>query len=174
MILTILDLENNQPSDYPIELGYVIWDTNKKIALCHRDIVIRDSEDELNPEVAQLTHLTQEQINNGQELVVAIMQMQMDIEQYKASAYIGQWGGGDVDVLKRFSRIHTEWIRKSKIINIKHLFESYMIAKNKSHKAGLIKACKTLQLDFLGVPHNAYCDALNTARVYQYLLEKFE
>ena len=84
------------------------------------------------------------------------------------------WGQGDADELKEeFKQKNIDFpFFGRRIFDVKTLYVFNQIVKGKSPSGGLRKSMISYGLDFVGEPHNAEYDALNTLRFFFYLINK--
>jgi len=84
------------------------------------------------------------------------------------------WGQGDSDELKQEFKdrnIHFPFFGR-RIVDVKTIYVFNQICKGKTPSGGLRKSMNSYGLDFLGTPHRADKDALNTLRFFFHLLER--
>jgi inhibitor of KinA sporulation pathway (predicted exonuclease) len=84
------------------------------------------------------------------------------------------WGQGDADELKEeFKQKNIDFpFFGRRIFDVKTLYVFNQIVKGKSPSGGLRKSMISYGLDFVGEPHNAEYDTLNTLRFFFYLINK--
>jgi inhibitor of KinA sporulation pathway (predicted exonuclease) len=171
-----LDLEMNQPSQKIIQVGVVIGDilTGKIITRYSRVINPRET---LTPFITELTGITQVEVDNGYELDQVMPELEALLTKSKACKSPICWGNGDLRLLK--AQALTSSSRSSILqdihrdIDIKTIHQLMAISKGKSMKGGLDATLKTYGLEFIGRPHNALDDALNTFRLACHYSELF-
>jgi inhibitor of KinA sporulation pathway (predicted exonuclease) len=82
------------------------------------------------------------------------------------------WGGGDSVYLHDQSGSKEPNFFGYRIIDVKTIYQAIMVSKGLALKGGLVSSMSKMGVDFIGTPHNAYYDALNTARFYLHILKK--
>lgn len=183
MKLLCLDLEmqtpgGNHPTGKIIQVGYCIGETNNGKILKSNSIYINIHE-QLTDFIKDLTHITQEQVDNGTTLFDAYITMMKDHKKYGCFINPLTWGGGDsVYLRKELKREHpvsddrVYWRLGRRWIDCKTLYVAWRCANNKQLAGGLSKAMTKFNLKFEGKKHNAEDDAINTFRLYCRLLDE--
>jgi len=86
------------------------------------------------------------------------------------------WGQGDAEELKTEFRdrdIHFPFFGR-RILDVKTIYVFNQIVKGRTKSGGLKKSMASYGLDFVGTPHRASIDALNTLRFFFHLLKRQE
>lgn len=173
--LLSLDLEMNQPSGKIIQVGYCIGNLNtgeilKKVSL------FRNPNEELSPFIKSLTGITQDEVDSGECLLDIYSQIKDDHKAFNCFRNCLTWGGGDSDYLrKELGLMNTDvFVFGRRWLDVKTLFVSRCFAKDERHQSGLGKALTRVGLKFEGRKHNAMDDAVNTFRMYRYLLSELK
>jgi inhibitor of KinA sporulation pathway (predicted exonuclease) len=159
-----IDLEMSQPSGKIIQIGAVVGDiyTGKVVDTFSR---IVNPKEQLAPFIVELTGITQKQVDSGTSLIGAYRELVQFKEKHKARNQVIAWGEGDMRVLRQqlaFLKDSDEWVFGMRFFDTKTLFQSIMLGKRKSTKAGLAKALEQYGIPFQGQAHDAMFDALNT------------
>lgn len=171
MNLISLDLEMNQPSGKIIQIGAAagkLKDGNI-IETFSRMVKIDEPITEF---ITQLTGITQEMNDNGVTLLQAYEDLKQFRRKHKCHKQTIAWGAGDTRVLKEqvktMMAVSSEdwWDFGMRFIDVKTIFQTMMLANEHSMKAGLAKALSTFNMEFLGRPHDAKDDAVNTLLVF--------
>ena len=171
MKIISLDLELNQPSKKIISVGYIIADLQKNTILRKRNLIVNPQEPlgyiQDGRSITELTGITEVDIKfNSRSLESAYDILVMDIEELKPNRSCVQWGQGDSECLrKQLNLEYKDYIFRPRIWDVKSLYQIHQAFQNKAVAGGLEKAMKDLGLEFIGQPHNAMDDALNTYRV---------
>ncbi len=124
--------------------------------------------------IQKLTGITNEQIENGKELIEIYKLMKSDREEFEASRILIQWGGGDFNCLMReLPGVESAFGHSGK--NVKHLFQDWAYVNGLSASGGLSKSMNKMGLNWQrGKKHNALADAKNTAYIYSELLKRIK
>lgn len=158
-----LDLEMNQPSRSIIQIGAVIGDIGTGAIIEQLDIKVNANET-LNPNIIELTGLTQVQVDNGIPLVDAVAQLEGIIGSRKACKSPFVWGNGDLRTLKAQSQGEKAGLIQGifREVDLKTLHQAISLAKGRSMRGGLEKSMESYGLKFVGRAHDALVDAKNT------------
>lgn len=166
-----LDLEMNQPSQKIIQIGAVIGDLTTGEVVVEFSAIINPLES-LNPFIIDLTKITQDEVDTGQDLLTATANLEHLVKKYHALKMPFVWGNGDLRLLKQrsgsvyFNSIHRE-------MDIKVITQFLRLTQDMSMKGGLGSTITAMCDTFEGQPHNALHDAKNTFllahRVYKAL-----
>lgn len=134
-----------------------------------------DPQEPITPEITKLTGITDEII---QEKAVT---HEVLVEQFGALLKVNEcfvnpvtWGQGDASELKaefRERNIDFPFFGR-RIFDVKTLYVFQQMVEGKSPSGGLRKSMLSYGLDFVGTPHNAEFDALNTLRFFFYFLQR--
>ena len=126
--------------------------------------------------IKTLTGITDEDIQAGKDPEIIYRKLVEDKEKYNTSPIVCQWGFGDMETLKELitSRVDDRWEFGRSGLNVKHLYRVYAEAKNLSKKSGGLSKClHNLGLNWEGRgKHQAGVDALNTAKVFAYIMKQ--
>lgn len=170
-----LDLEMNQPSGKIIQIGAVAGKirTGEVIETFSRMVKIDEPITEF---ITQLTGITQEMNDNGVSLLEAYEDLRKFRRKHKCHKQTVAWGTGDTRVLKEQVKAlmpagpDTWWDFGVRFFDTKTIFQAFMLANDIGLKAGLAKALERLGMIFIGRPHDAKDDALNTFLVFHRLI----
>lgn len=124
--------------------------------------------------IKNLTGISDADIKNGVSLLFAYSELYSDIQNFKASRVLKQWGGGDQDCLRAELPVNLEWAFGRSAYNVKHLYQTFAEARGLNRSGGLKKSMRRCNLSFEGRAHGALADAINTARFYNYLMTEFK
>lgn len=186
VIFTSLDLEMNQPSKKIIQIGAVVGNIETGQVLDKLSIFVNPKE-KLAKNIMELTHITQEQVDNGVTLEEAYYQLRAFHEKHSSFINPLTWGGGDSqEILNQLTKplsykllvffklkdpIEFAWCFGRRWIDVKTLFISWRFGNRKPIQGGLAKSMLKVGLQFQGKKHNALDDAENTFRMYSRMLE---
>jgi len=119
--------------------------------------------------IKELTSTTQDQLDTGTTIETAYAELLLLIKAYKCFRQPITWGGGDLRALQDEVGLsdlgHVE-------MNVKTVYQAYAQILGWKRKIGLSGACERLGLSFIGRPHDAVNDAVNTARIYHYFMQR--
>jgi inhibitor of KinA sporulation pathway (predicted exonuclease) len=170
-----LDLEMNQPSNAIIQVG---------ICIGNRDLSPKDYkyesyyvkvDEEISEYITNLTGITNDDIRSyGRPLE--------DIAKTISDLMIAQdcvnnpvtWGSGDaITLLRAFALQHIEFKHFGRrCIDVKTIYTFLQLSDHKNVNGGLSSCMGTYNLNFIGKAHGAEVDAMNTMRLFFYLLER--
>jgi inhibitor of KinA sporulation pathway (predicted exonuclease) len=172
----------NQPSGAIIEVGYTIADTETGEVKLSKGLIV-NAHEQLTDFIKGLTHISQEMVDNGQELVDAWKELLKDCETLGAHRQPVIWGGGDMRVLKQqvgakapslLITDKTRWAFGYTEMNIKNIVQAILNAKGYKSQGGLAKSLGKFDLSFKGTKHRAVDDSLNTFLLYYELLNRLK
>lgn len=176
-----LDLEMNPVSGKIIQVGYVIGDIVTNTILLHRSILVNPNEPlqvipELGVHISDYTGITEDMVCSAGSLQDAYLLMCEDIKRYNPTTTCVQWGDGmgdgkgDHDHLRQELKLTwKEFIFRARSWDVKSYFQIYRAFNRKSVAAGLVNATESLGLKFIGRPHDASYDALNTFYIFHHI-----
>lgn len=130
--------------------------------------------------ISKLCNIKSDDLLNSEETVLTAVKRLCDLRtEFDTSRILVQWGGGDDVALNKESAGGLHSFGRS-AYNAKHLYQLYKTANNKPTSGGLKAALKALNMQFVPVvigkrqygAHNAAADALNTARIFNALINK--
>lgn len=171
--LIALDLEMNQPTKTIIQVGLAVGNTVTGQLIMQEAIDIHTHEI-LNPDIIELTGISQEQVNGGVALTAAYDRMVALANLYDVFINPLTWGGGDSETLRQqLNMSNQNWRFGRRWIDAKTLFIAWRMSQQKEVQGGLARAMTKLGLAFKGRKHNAGDDAANTFRIYHKLLQEF-
>jgi inhibitor of KinA sporulation pathway (predicted exonuclease) len=174
MKMMALDLEMAQPSNNIIQIGAVIGDIYTGEIVGKFNIITKlPNEEQLSPYIINLTGITQEQVDKAPHLQDAYCKLIEFYTLYQpCNRIVLTWGGEDMNTLRSQLYPDTHWPFGRRWTDVKTLCIVDRIKQKKSFKGGLSKTVKQLGLNFEGIAHNAEADALNTFKVFSYLINK--
>lgn len=182
-----IDLELEQPntrhdcrdshiSDSPkiIQLGYVIYGLEPEFEIIQMSSYFINIGVPICSFIKKLTGISDEDIASGISINDAYDCLHSDVKKHKCSRILKQWGTGD-DVAIRNEITNKPWAFGYGACNIKHIFQIYAESNSMNTSGGLNKSLKKCGLDWEGgKQHNAMYDALNTARMHNFLYNKLK
>ena len=162
----VIDLEMNKPSGKIIQLGYVIGNVRKSEVIKSVNINVNPGEP-IDPYITDLTGINQADADSGLSLMEAYGIMCADIKRHNPTTTCVQWGSGDSYYLKKELGLSSEeYIFRTRVFDVKALFQMQQMFLNKSVAMGLGSACKEMGIEFEGTAHNALADATNTFKIF--------
>lgn len=168
-------LDSLQTEAKIIQLGWAIYEPTeaepKFLVKEVRNIKIKTP---ISAFIKKLTGITDADIENGTTLIEAVKELKKQASEFGVSNIVKQWGSGDDWALNQ--EVGSA-VFKGAALNVKHLYSVYAEANNLKFQGGLetvVKARLKLPNGFEGRPHNALIDAINTARVHNFLLNEFK
>lgn len=182
-----LDCEYNQPSGKTIQIGAAIYDTKTGEEL-DRILLYINPNEPLNPEIVELTGISEEEAQNGLTIQEAYQELGRLHAKHKCFRNPLVWGSGnrnDSDHIYREYRAalgsgadgsvyDSENFMGFRVLDVKTLFQSIQIIRNKWHGGGLEESMKRFDLEFEGRAHNALTDARNTFKLWFHLVKIFQ
>lgn len=166
-----IDLEMNQPSRKIIQIGAVVGSL-KSGEIIERFSRYVNPAESLNPEIVQLTGITQKDVDSGVYLPKAYSDLVSLMERTGAFCNPITWGGSDTEILRaQLDGAYNRWVFGHRWIDAKTVYQSYCLANDKPLQGGLAKVMTKFGLRFSGKRHNALSDAENTFALYRELLK---
>ena len=171
-----IDLELNQLNGTPkiIEIGIAIGNKDREIIACKSFYV--NPKEQITEYITNLTHITQDMVDDAPELPEAYEQMKSFIKSYNCHPMPIQWGGGDVFELHTEMKTHGafESAFGRTVMNVKNVHQTIQMSKGLGYQGGLAKTLLKYGLRFQGTKHSARDDAKNTLLLFFKLLDLFE
>lgn len=181
-----IDLELEQPKNNPqtpdslldeekiIQVGYVIYRLEPSFEVVERVSDFVNIGVPLSDFIKNLTGISDEDVASGTTLEKSYHKLVSLQKKYKFSRIIKQWGGGDMNCLRK-ELPNVKWEFGHSGCNIKHLYQLYAEANGLNSSGGLSKSMAKCGLVWEGRgKHNAVIDALNTAKFHHFLYEKLK
>lgn len=181
-----LDLELEQPKSNPqtpdslleeekiIQVGYVIYELEPEFKVLEKVSRFVNIGVPLSQFIKDLTRISDEQIANGTTIEAIYDELVEKQKQYRFVRGVKQWGGGDMDCLRK-EVPNSRWEFGRSGVNIKHLYQTYAEATGKNRSGGLSRSMAKCGLIWEGRgKHDAMLDALNTARFHNFFYSTFK
>jgi DNA polymerase III alpha subunit (gram-positive type) len=192
-----IDLELEQPNtnqqttdsltdeETIIQVGIVVFElTLDEPNIIHSETIFLHYPHPLSKFIKTLTSITDEQVNSSTNSpFYALQKIALLRKDYGTSRQILEWGSGDVLALREHSGLSLDnFINRygfaRSTINVKNIYQAYALANSIKIQGGLSKSMAKLKLDFKNTSYNgknkgahwAETDALNTARIYNKLI----
>lgn len=170
-----LDLEFNQPSGRIIQIGAVLGRISTGQLISYFETKVNPGEP-LSDTIAALTGITAGDLAGAPDINTAGRDLATWLRQWDSVRQLNPltWGGGDSQALRTELGVNDErWLFGRRWIDVKTLYGAWRAAQGKEGAGGLAKSMQRLALTFVGRPHNALDDALNTFRTFHALLAEF-
>lgn len=183
-----LDLELEQPKtradttdshlehEKIIQVGWTVFTIDPLVILKKQSKFINIGVP-LSAFIKKLTGITDKNISSGGTLTEAYDALVQDAIDFKTLRVVKQWGGGDMDCLKKELWLEDplfKWEFGRSGFNVKHVYQMYAEATGKNRSGGLKKSMRKCGLAFDGGAHDASVDAYNTAKFYDFLLRSIK
>ena len=172
MNVITIDLELNQPSRKIIQLGYAINNSkNGKLIMSQSWYV--DPKEPIDSFITGLTGIKDRDVIGAGNLYHAYSNMVDDITKHQTAKFPLQWGLDHYELRTELDIPWDEYVFARRAIDVKALYQAYAMARPQGKTvAGLSKALSVLGLEFIGSPHDAMDDAVNTFRAFKALTDK--
>lgn len=178
--LCFIDLEGTQFSHEMIAIGAVRVDLNKELRIkkYHKgyySLVI--PKQKIGKVVTDLTGLTEEQVKkHGKPFRVVINELKKYMGREFNKTLFVAFGSHDFRILSQSLAYNLDAPKEDVRTMINHGFDfsefiSNYVRDENNNTYSLANMLKIFDVDFKGEQHNAYCDALNLAYLYQAMLD---
>lgn len=174
MKLLTLDCEFNQPSGKTIEIGAAAFEARTGVISATFQTYVNPGEP-ISQEITDLTGITDEKVNGAPEIAEAFMMLQAFHTKHGCFKNPVLWGSGvrnDSQHLWEESGSPETNFMGFRVTDAKTVYQSLQMIRNKSVRSGLEKSMNELGLEFVGKPHRALDDAINTATIWHYLMRR--
>jgi inhibitor of KinA sporulation pathway (predicted exonuclease) len=181
MNIMALDCEFAQPSGKCIQIGAAIYSANKGELQGTFESYVNPGEP-ITQYITDLTGIKDSDVSSAPSILEAFLDLQLFAKKHKAWRNPLVWGSGvRNDSHAIYSEAYpTEELRKEnpnfmgfRVLDAKTLFQSIQVFNNDKIAGGLKASCEKLGIGFEGDAHRALTDAINTFRVWHFLLKKF-
>jgi inhibitor of KinA sporulation pathway (predicted exonuclease) len=178
-----LDLElNKSQDDTPnriIEVGIAIGNPTEPYDNIKTFNWYLDPGEPISPFIEKLTGISDTMIETSSvphEIVANELGDLLKVYEIHTSPVVwggGGWGNDATELKDEFTERGIDFpFFGHRVIDVKTIFTFNQIIKQRTSKSGLRKAMLSYGLDFVGTPHRASIDALNTLRFFFHLLER--
>lgn len=187
MNILTLDCEYNQPSHKVIQIGAAVYAarTGKlqgtfETYVNPGELINRDTTNG-QTDITALTGITDRDVQNAPNALDAFLMLKEFHQKHKVFMNPLVWGAGVRNdsqliydeanaMLPVGEKMHN--FMGYRVIDVKGLYQSVQIYHNKTVRGGLSAACNKIGIGFEGEPHRALTDAMNTYRVWHYLIKQ--
>lgn len=169
-----LDLELNQPSGKVISVGAAVFEASTGKLLDKIELFV-NPEEPVSQYITELTGITNSDVSNGMSALEAYGELKRFHKKYKCIKNPIVWGSGvwnDSLHLYKEAGTEEENFMGHRVLDAKTLYQSQQVYLGGRLKANLVDTCKNLGIEFEGKPHTALADAINTFKVWYYLVKK--
>jgi inhibitor of KinA sporulation pathway (predicted exonuclease) len=187
MNILSLDCEYNQPSHKTIQIGVAIFKARTgqliekfETYVCPGEPISQGGNGIVN--ITELTGIKDSDVSGAPTILEAYEMVKNLHVKHKCFKNPLVWGSGvrnDSQLIYQ-EAYPSEELRKEnpnfmgyRVIDVKGTFQSIQIFHNKTVRGGLQKTCETLGIGFEGQAHTALADAINTFRVWHFLIKEF-
>lgn len=166
MRVIIMDLEMNQPSNSIIQIGACVVGT-KPLALTNDYFKMEvDCGEVLNPEITQLTGITQDSVDAALNTEDALKLWWQWVAKQNVGGRVWAWGSDLWTIVEQSKAAGVQPNTKLRSLDLKTVFTLYRDVMGITTKGGLKGSMGTVGLNFFGAQHDALNDAINTARLF--------
>jgi inhibitor of KinA sporulation pathway (predicted exonuclease) len=170
----VLDAEYNQPSHKCIQIGAAVFDVRSADLIDRFEIYV-NPEEPINPFITELTGVTDKNVENAVSIRDAYRSLESFHKKHKCFRNPLVWGSGvrnDSLAIWQETGLTEDNFMGFRVIDAKTLYQSVALFENKQYAGGLKESMRKLGLEFEGAPHQALTDAINTFRIWYYLVRK--
>lgn len=174
-VVVSLDLEFNQPSGKIIQIGAILGRVSTGDVISSFETKVNPGEPLAN-NIATLTGIDASELAAAPDICAAGRDLAEWLRPAESERLLNPltWGGGDTESLRaELGLVGARWLFGRRWIDVKTLYIGWRMAQGKEGAGGLAKSMGLLGLEFLGRPHNALDDSLNTFRAFRALLAQF-
>lgn len=184
MNIMSLDCEYNQPSGKTIQIGAAVFNVKTGDLIDKLEVYVNPGElinDGKNgyTNIIELTGIKDSDVANAPQILEAYLLLKKLHEKHKCYKNPLVWGAGASNdsnhiYIEAYPNKEEKNFMGYRVIDVKGIYQSSQLFSNKTVKGGLKKACDNLGLGFEGEPHRALNDAINTFKVWYFLMNKFK
>lgn len=182
MNILSIDCEYNQPSHKTIQIGAAVYAARTGLLIERLETYVNPNEPIL-PFITQLTGITDRDVQNAPGIQEAFLMVQALHKKHKCFRNPLVWGSGvrndsqtiydEAGIVDPNTGEKTNNFMGYRVLDVKSMFQSVQIFHNKTVRGGLKTTCETLGIGFEGTAHTALADAMNTFRVWHFLIKQF-
>ena len=175
MNILSLHAEYNQPSGLTIQIGAAVFTVNG-VLLEQFETYVNPGEP-IAPFITKLTGITDQNVQGAPSIKEAYEMLEYIHAKHKCFKNPIVWGSGvrnDSQIIHQESGVERDNFMGYRVIDAKSIFQSTQMIQGKLVRGGLEKTCKHLGIGFEGKAHTALADAMNTFRVWHYLVKRFQ
>ena len=181
MNILSLDCEYTQPNQKTIQIGAAVFKASTGLLIERMEIYVNPGEP-ISQYITDLTGIRDSDVVNAPNIQEAFKMLHELHKKHKCFKNPLVWGSGtrndsqmiyDEAGLKGPEGELLQNFMGHRVLDVKSIYQSIQIYHNKTVRGGLSTACKSLGIGFEGTPHTALADAMNTFRVWHYLIKQF-
>jgi inhibitor of KinA sporulation pathway (predicted exonuclease) len=175
-----IDCEFNQPSRKCIQIGAAIFDVRSGSIVATFETYV-NLQEPIAPHITELTGITDRDVENAPLIAQAFNDLKLFFEQHKPFMNPLVWGSGIrndsqaiyQEAIPSLDRENCPNFMGFRVLDVKTIYQSIKMFNNNTIKGGLSTACQKLGIPFEGIQHTALADAINTFRVWHFLVKRF-
>lgn len=180
MNILSIDCEYAQPSGKTIQIGAAAFKARTGELLGTFEMFV-DPGEEITEYITNLTGITNENVKGAPKILEAYLALKDFHRKHKCFKNAIVWGSGtrnDASVIHQEAYPTKELQDENhnflgfRVLDTKTLFQSMQVHNNKTVRGGLKATCDRLGIGFEGQAHTALADAINTFRVWHFLVTK--
>lgn len=174
MNVLVIDAEFNQPSGKTIQIGAGVYNANSG-ELLEKFMTYVNPNEAITPFITQLTGITDSHVNGAPTINEGYRMLRALHQKHGCFMNPIVWGSG---VRNDSLAIYEEGgdaepnFMGYRVIDVKTIFQSQQMFRNKKIKGGLKSTCEYEGIGFEGTNHDAFADAHNTFRLWFHLVKK--
>lgn len=176
MKIMVIDAEYNQPSKKCIQIGAAIYDAKSGQLVSKFETYVNPNEP-ISQHIVELTGIYDRDVVNAPDIKEAFQMLKDFQNSQKVFRNPIVWGSGernDSQALYEESGDTEENFMGYRVLDAKSIYQSIQVARDKQFAGSLEKICvEVLKIGFEGRKHSALADAMNTFRVWHYLVSRF-
>ena len=170
-----IDVEFNQPSRKVIQIGAAAYEPKSGMLLDRMEIFVNPNEP-IEPFIIGLTGIRDQDVKNGHTIIQAYEELRSFAKKNKVFQNPLVWGSGirnDSQAIWEQTGLDGENFMGFRVLDVKTIFQSVQLYNDGRHGMGLEECCAKLGIGFEGSTHTALADAMNTFRVWHFLMRNF-
>lgn len=175
MIVMALDCEFNQPSKKTIQIGAACYDVKSGRLIDRLQTFVNPGEP-ISQHITELTGIRDQDVSNAPNIAEAYEMLRVFHAKNRAKMNPIIWGSGasnDSSHIYLESGTTAPNFMGHRILDAKSIYQSVKMFRDESVGGGLEDACMRLKIGFEGQKHTALADAMNTFRVWHFLVSRF-
>lgn len=173
--LMSLDAEYNQPSRKLIQIGAAVFNPRNAALIDRLDLYVNPGEP-ITPEITYLTGITDKDVENAMNVRQAYEELKKFHKKNKCFKNPLVWGSGvrnDSLAIWQETGLTEDNFMGFRVLDVKTIYQSVAIFESEQYAGSLKDSMKRLGLEFEGDAHRALTDAMNTFKLWYYLMRQF-
>lgn len=176
MNIMTLDAEYNQPSGKTIQIGAAVYNAVTGLLIEKFETFVNPGEP-ISEFIVELTGITDQDVYNAPNIKDAFEMLELIHAKHKCFTNPLVWGSGvrndSFSIYNESGVTDRPNFMGFRVIDVKSIFQSVQMMSNKTVRGGLKKSCETAGIGFEGRYHTALADAMNTFRLWHFLVKRF-